>query len=101
MAAAAMACVLLQFGLTRSALFFCIAKEADVSLPVVRRFVKRVEEAAIGVKVRLNCSARFRVGSSPRELSGTRKVRTASLRPGGSRFHIIRPSVIVYRSLQA
>jgi signal recognition particle subunit SRP54 len=29
--------------------------EADVSLPVVRRFIKKVEERALGLEVRVGC----------------------------------------------
>ena len=36
--------------------------EADVSLPVVRRFVKKIEEKAVGIKVR---AGRGREGRGP------------------------------------
>jgi signal recognition particle subunit SRP54 len=40
--------------------------EADVSLPVVRRFIKKVEERALGLEVRLRCNADTRSTSAAR-----------------------------------
>lgn len=39
--------------------------EADVSLPVVRGFIKRVEEKALGIKARRSLSACLLVVSRP------------------------------------
>lgn len=43
-----------DYGLIASACYFRALLEADVSLPVVRRFVKNVEEKAFGIQVWLN-----------------------------------------------